>query len=60
MFVLQGSKGEPGKGEAVECNSSINEALQVRGAGRGLEMGRCWPRTARRPEKGAAHLDGCP
>lgn len=29
--AFQGSKGEPGKGELVDYNGSINEALQVSG-----------------------------
>lgn len=55
LFVLQGSKGEAGEGEAVECNASINEALQVRGAGPGRESCRCGPHAARRPQRGALH-----
>lgn len=30
--VFQGSKGEPGKGEMVDYNGNINEALQVSGS----------------------------
>lgn len=31
-FFLQGTKGEPGKGEMVDYNGNINEALQVSGS----------------------------
>lgn len=31
-FVLQGTKGEPGKGEMVDYNGNISEALQVSGS----------------------------